>query len=69
MGDVQDGVGGGESKREASEEEAPDYGFMKEKFNNETEEMKVHCEEYRLARKESLVPNESEEARNLGFQS
>ena len=42
--------------------------FMKEKFKNETEEMKACCEEYRLARKESPVPNESEAARNLGFQ-
>ena len=42
--------------------------FMKEKFENKTEEMKARCEEYRLARKESPVPNESEKARNLGFQ-
>jgi hypothetical protein len=43
--------------------------FMKEKFKNETEEMKAQCEEYRMARKESPVPNDSEEARNLEFQS
>jgi hypothetical protein len=43
--------------------------FMKGKFDNESEEMKARCEEYRLARKESSTLNESEEARNLGFQS
>lgn len=43
--------------------------FMKEKFKNKTEEMKACCEEYRLACKESPVPNDLEEARNLGFQA
>lgn len=44
--------------------------FMKEKFKNETEEMKARCEEYRVARKESESPDpdESEEDRNRRFQ-
>ena len=44
--------------------------FIKEKFKNETEEMKSRCEEYRQSRKsETPVPmNDSEEARNLQFQ-
>jgi len=44
--------------------------FMKEKFKNETEEMRLYCEEYRKARKsETPVPNDSEVARNVHFQS
>lgn len=44
--------------------------FMKEKYKNETEEMKRQCEEYRQARKsESPVPGDSDTLRNLEFQS
>lgn len=44
--------------------------FMKEKFKNETEEMKLRCEEFRHARQsESPVPDESPMARNRRFQS
>lgn len=44
--------------------------FMKEKFENETEEMKLQCEEYRQVRKsESPVPNDSRVPQNLQFQS
>jgi hypothetical protein len=44
--------------------------FMKDKFKNETEEMKLRCEEYRQARKsETPVPNDSQVASNLHFQS
>ena len=43
--------------------------FMKDKFQNETEEMKLRCEEFRQAHKsESPVLNDSEVARNLQFQ-
>jgi hypothetical protein len=44
--------------------------FMKDKFNNEMEDMKLQCEEYRQSRKaESPVPNDSQMAKNLHFQS
>jgi hypothetical protein len=44
--------------------------FMKEKFKDETEEMKLRCEEYRQARKsESPVQNDAQGDRNLQFQS
>ena len=44
--------------------------FMKEKYKNETEEMKRQCEEYWQARKsESPVPGDSDTLRNLEFQS
>jgi hypothetical protein len=44
--------------------------FIKEKFKNETEEMKLRCDEYRQARKsETPVPNNSQEEKNLQFQS
>jgi len=44
--------------------------FMKEKFKNESEEMKQRCEDYRKSRKsESPVLNDSVMARNLAFQS
>ena len=42
--------------------------FMKEKYENETDEMKVHCEKYRWARKENPDVNESDATRNLQFQ-
>ena len=43
--------------------------FMKEKFKNESDEVKQQCEEYRRTLKsESPVPIDSEEARNLAFQ-
>ena len=43
--------------------------FM-EKFKNETEEMKLRCKEFRQTHKSgSPVPNNSEVARNLQFQS
>ena len=42
--------------------------FMKEKYKNETVEMKARCEEYRQARKDSPVPSQSGAARNLEFQ-
>ena len=44
--------------------------FIKDKFKNETEEMKTRCEEYRQARKsESPTPNNSKVEKNLQFQS
>lgn len=43
--------------------------FIKEKYKNETDEMKERCEEFRQARKESPVPNTSIADRNLHFQS
>jgi hypothetical protein len=44
--------------------------FMKEKYKNETEEMKQQCEAYRKSRKsESPVPDGSDTSRNLDFQS
>lgn len=44
--------------------------FIKEKFKNETEEMKLRCEEYRQARKsESPAPNNPQVEKNLQFQS
>ena len=44
--------------------------FMKEKFNNETEEMKLRCEEYRQTRKsDSPVPNDFQMATNILLQS
>ena len=44
--------------------------FMKEKYKNETEEMKQKCEEYRKARKsESPVPGDYDTSRNLEYQS
>jgi hypothetical protein len=44
--------------------------FMKEKFKNESDEMKSRCEKYRQARKsETPVPNDSQAMRNLQFQS
>ena len=42
--------------------------FMKEKYENESVEMKLRCEEYRRARKESPAPTDSDAARNLRFQ-
>ena len=43
--------------------------FMKEKFKNETDEMKLRCEEYRQTHKsESPVQNDAQEDRNLQFQ-
>lgn len=44
--------------------------FMKEKYKNETEEMKQKCEEYQKARKsESPVPGNYDTSRNLEYQS
>ena len=43
--------------------------FIKEKFNNETEDMKAQCEEYRRVRKETPFPIDSEAARNREMQS
>jgi retron-type reverse transcriptase len=44
--------------------------FMKEKYKNETDEMKQKCEEYRKARKsETPGPSDSNTLRNLEFQS
>lgn len=42
--------------------------FMKEKYNNETDEMKARCETYRRARKESPDLNESDATKNHQFQ-
>jgi hypothetical protein len=43
--------------------------FIKEKYQNETDEMKKRCEQYQQACKETPVPNNFEMARNLQFQS
>lgn len=42
--------------------------FMKEKYENETDEMKARCETYRRARKEDAELNESDANRNLLYQ-
>src|SRR5271168_4643998 len=39
--------------------------FMKDKYKNETDEMKARCEEYRQARKASPAESASEAERNL----
>ncbi|KDR77387.1 hypothetical protein GALMADRAFT_1326101 [Galerina marginata CBS 339.88] len=44
--------------------------FMKDKFKNETEEMKKKCEEYRIARKsESPLPTDSAMEANIAYQN
>lgn len=43
--------------------------FMREKFNDETEDMKSRCEEYRQARRETPFPIDSEVARNQQMQA
>ena len=44
--------------------------FVKEKFSNETEQMKLRCEEYQQTRQsETPALNDSPAARNLRFQS
>jgi hypothetical protein len=42
--------------------------FMKDKYKNETDEMKARCEEYRQARKASPAESASEAERNLQWQ-
>ena len=43
--------------------------FMREKFNDETEDMKSRCEEYRQARRETPFLIDSEVARNQQMQA
>jgi len=43
--------------------------FMKEKYKNETEEMKLQCQEYQKRKSESPVPDDPDTSKNLEFQS
>lgn len=44
--------------------------FLREKYQNESEEMKARCEEYRKALKEEkMAPSESFQTRNLQFET